>query len=395
MTNKHKTATPIHPDVTKELLSAAVSSSATGIVIADARKKDMPLVFVNPAFEAMTGYSAEEAIGHNCRFLQGDADNQDNLIILRQALKRGESCTVTLQNFRKDGRPFWNELHIAPIENHNGEITHYIGLQTDVTDRIEGERAKDRLQHHLHEKNTELEEVNELKNQLLGMAAHDIRNPLMTVIWNCEALLNPRYDISGEKRHAMTNRIKDTAKYMLQMVNDLLDVSKIESGKLQLELDECNLASLIGNYGSVYKERAASKDIQLELKFHCPHDPWAQVDKARILQVMDNLTSNAIKFSDSNTRIDIVVTSDANDVKISVQDQGLGIPKQEQEKLFQPFSRTTVKATAGEQSTGLGLAICRKIIEAHGGEINVESESGKGSIFSFRLSKLDLDNSSQ
>jgi signal transduction histidine kinase len=113
--------------------------------------------------------------------------------------------------------------------------------------------------------------------------------------------------------------------------------------------------------------------------------PQAEVDKDRILQVLDNLVSNAIKFSDSGTRVDVVVESTDESVVVSVRDRGQGIPEAEQERLFRPFSRTSVKATAGEESTGLGLAICRKIVEAHGGRISVQSEPGKGSVFAFSL----------
>jgi len=373
--------------VTRNLLAAAISSSTNGIVIADARKKDTPLIFVNPAFERITGYAAEEAIGRNCRFLQGPDTRQKGLTALRRALSKGNSCNVILQNFRKNGEPFWNELHIAPIRNASGSLTHFVGVQTDVTRRVEAERAGKRLRCRLRNRNRKLAELNELKNELLGMAAHDIRNPLMTILWSCDAMLRLMLGPMTGKQLTSAQRIRDTADYMLQMVNELLDVSRIESGKLQLDKNVCDIAKLVREQSPIYRQRGASKEITVRTRIRPGAVPLAEIDRSRIIQVLDNLVSNAIKFSEPGKRVDLVVASSGDAVEVSVCDRGQGIPADEQEKLFRPFARTSVKATRGESSTGLGLAICRKIVEAHGGAISVRSEPGKGSVFSFRLPK--------
>ncbi|MGA1623481.1 MAG: response regulator, partial [Synechocystis sp.] len=118
------------------LQERAIAASNNGIVIVDARQPGCPTIFVNPAFEKITGYTAAEVLGHNCRFLQGKDWGQSGLVILRQALKTGTSCTVTLKNYRKDGSLFWNELSISPIYDDQGNLTHYIGIQTDISDRV-------------------------------------------------------------------------------------------------------------------------------------------------------------------------------------------------------------------------------------------------------------------
>lgn len=141
-----------------ELLIAATRSTSDGIVIADARSSDMPVIYVNPAFERITGYRPDEVIGRNCRFLRGSETDSSQLERLRHALKNGEECKITLQNHRKDGTAFWNELHIAPIFD-NGTLTHFVGIQTDVTRRVEAERRSRELLAELEEHNTHLSEL--------------------------------------------------------------------------------------------------------------------------------------------------------------------------------------------------------------------------------------------
>ncbi len=357
-------------------------SASNGIAIADARKKDMPLIFVNPAFERITGYSWREVIGTNCRFLQGKLRAQPGLVTVRRALTSGNNCRVVLKNFRKDGSRFWNELYLTPIRASSGKITHYVAIQTDVTRRIEAERAEVRLRRSLRKKNRELKALNEQKNGLLGMAAHDIQNPLAVIMLCSDMLISQ----SDEKlRVQLAKRMKQNAQFMRELVNDLLDVSKIEAGKLTLKCKSCNLRDLIHERMPMYRQGACFKEITVQSR--CASDlPAVYADVSRITQVIDNLISNAVKFSYAGQKVILKARQEGSAVQVSVMDHGQGIPEAERQKLFLPFSKTSVKGTAGEKSTGLGLAICRKIIEAHpDGRIAVESEVGKGSTFSFWL----------
>ena len=126
---------------TVKLRDQALNASSVGVVIADARLPDMPLIYVNPAFERITGYSTSEVLGYNCRFLQGNKTSQPAVAQLRAAIKAGEHCTVTLLNYRKDGSPFWNELTISPIYDDDNNLTHFVGIQADISDRIRAEQA--------------------------------------------------------------------------------------------------------------------------------------------------------------------------------------------------------------------------------------------------------------
>jgi PAS domain S-box-containing protein len=385
MANQPTTRPPRIPRVTRALLEAAVASASNGIVLADASLPDLPLVFVNPAFERITGYSAREALGENCRFLQGTARRQKRLETLREALAAGTRCNVVLKNFRKDGTMFWNELYVAPLRDAQGRVTHFVGVQNDVTRRVEAERAGSRLRRQLRERNRELERLDAEKNALLGMAAHDIRNPLTTILLNAAILKGDAARPPGpEACHRAVGRIRDSAGFMLELVNELLDVTKIESGSLSLDRKPLDIAALLRERLPPHRQSAAAKRI--EIRSRCEGGlPPAYADRARIAQVLDNLVSNAVKFSHPDTTVRVRAARAGDDIAVSVSDEGQGVPPEEQARLFQPFARTSVRGTAGEPSTGLGLAICRKIVKAHDGRIGVESTAGKGSTFHFTL----------
>ena len=255
-------------------------------------------------------------------------------------------------------------------------------LDTDIT------RAKVstlltiyRQQIELERKNIELQKLNEEKNYFLGMAAHDLRNPLSAALTFSEFLMPDEKDPG---RQDMLRHIHEASNFMLSLINNLLDVSKIESGKLKLDLQPGNIIEMMEENIVVNRLLASKKKI--EILFSPAKDiPLVIFDKQHIQQVLNNLVSNAIKFSQSETQIVVGLKKGESEITISVKDNGQGIPPQEIDKLFKPFQKTSVRSTAGEHSTGLGLAIVRKIIEAHRGRIWVESEVGKGSVFSFTI----------
>lgn len=240
-------------------------------------------------------------------------------------------------------------------------------------------------QQELEQKNAELAVLNEQKNYFLGMAAHDLRNPLGNIQTFSDFILHEGAGNLSPQHVEFLQIIRNSSTFMLNMVNNLLDVSKIESGKLDLHLEATNMVELIKNNINLNKNISDKKNISLSFSF--TEEPvQVNIDKTQIEQVLNNLITNAIKFSNSGTVIEIGLEKNDSGLVLSVKDQGQGIPPSEVEKLFSPFQKTSVKSTAGEKSTGLGLAIVKKIVEAHHGKIWVESEVGKGSIFRFSLS---------
>lgn len=232
----------------------------------------------------------------------------------------------------------------------------------------------------LERKNVQLEQLNKEKNQFLGMAAHDLRNPLAVIQGYSQMLLEKFSKTQEDKPLLMLESIKRSSSFMLALINDLLDVSVIESGIVNLHLSRFNLLSLVEEIIPLANKLAVEKKINLERKGESsPIEIYC--DQNKIEQVLMNLLTNAIKFSNPGSNIEISFSPTETEVLIAVKDQGAGIPDEEKSKLFKPFTKTSVKATGGEASTGLGLAIVKKIIEAHHGKIWVESQVGVGSTF--------------
>jgi signal transduction histidine kinase len=239
------------------------------------------------------------------------------------------------------------------------------------------------LQRSLQKKNRELERLNEQKNQFVGMAAHDLRSPLSSFFSLCELMLSEIGE-GQENWRELLEEMKRSSRSMLGLVNDLLDITKIESGKLDLRFDSVDLNRLIERNVSINRALAERKGISLSLQ--TPEDRvFVEIDPGKTDQVLNNLISNAVKYSDHGDAVTVVVRILEEQFEIAVVDQGQGIPADEIGKLFKPFGRTSVRSTAGEISTGLGLLICRKIVEGHGGRIWVESREGEGSTFRFTM----------
>lgn len=242
------------------------------------------------------------------------------------------------------------------------------------------------LQREMARKNAELLIINEERNRLLGIAAHDLRSPLGVILTYSEFLETEAADVLDPEQRSFVLAIRTTTQFMLRLLDDLLDVSQIEAGQLNLDLQSFDLVALLRHNLALNRVLAGRKQIAIRFKTEFPtHHILA--DASKIEQILNNLIGNAIKFSSPGSPVDVQFNADSDNVSITVGDQGPGIPPADLPKLFKPFSRTSVRPTAGEKSTGLGLAIVRRIVEGHGGRIWVESEVGRGSRFIFSLPK--------
>ena len=238
-------------------------------------------------------------------------------------------------------------------------------------------------QRQLAKNNAELRWLNEQKNQLLGMAAHDLRNPLASILAYSTFILDDEA-LSSEGTH-MVQRIQANVKTMLAMVEDVLDFSAIESGTVRLDLAAFPADDLIRDVVEVHTAIAGRKDIVLATEID-PATPLLYADRRKLAQVLDNLVSNAIKFSHRSSPVSIGAgRGDGGEVWLTVSDRGPGMSPEQTTRLFEPFSRVGVQATGGERSTGLGLSIARRIVDAHRGRIDVSSEPGRGTTFTVVL----------
>ena len=251
----------------------------------------------------------------------------------------------------------------------------------DELTRLNNEMAT--LQRSLQKANHELEKLNILKNQIIGMAAHDLRGPL-GAFESLSGMLLELLPDAGSEVEEILMEMQKSSRSMMTIVTDLLDVVKIETGSFELQLESIDLQQHLDDCIAAFTSGAKAKGISIHKEY--AHSPVSlMADAGKFDQVINNLLSNAVKYSPHGGTIRVRIDPFEESVKISVIDEGEGISEEGKHKLFQPFGRAGSRPTGGETSTGLGLLICRRIVEEHGGRIWVESVQGEGATFSFTL----------
>lgn len=308
----------------------------------------------------------------------------DDGIVIAAATSRGDVRRL-LDSLVEVNNEQLNHLRDA-VRRHAAAQRESAVQQREFGDlmRLNNELAA--TQRELAKRNAELDSLNQQKNRFLGMAAHDLRNPLGVILAYSHILLEEVEPLSEEQRELLGS-IRESSEFMLRMIGDLLDISKIESGTLALDVRSTDLAGLVRRNAVKNQVLANRKKIHLDLDCDDSVDA-VPIDPAQIEQVLNNLITNAVKFSHPDTTVRVRLERGEGQAVLSVADEGQGIPESELHRLFEPFSSTSVKPTDDENSTGLGLMIVKKGVEAHGGRIWVESEVGRGSTF---LVALPLD----
>lgn len=239
----------------------------------------------------------------------------------------------------------------------------------------------------LKHKNIELQKLTDLKNEFLGTTAHDLRNPISVISLISESIMQFGFEnLSKEDINKFMKGIHEECHHMLALINDLLDISKIERGKIELLLKDNNVNELIEKNANTCDILASNKNIKIILELD-ESLGTVLIDSDRVGQVLTNLLSNAIKFTQPGGKIFLRTFSEKDEFSIEVEDTGQGIPKEELKLLFQPFKQTSTRSTAGEMGTGLGLAIVKRIIDLHNGSIIIDSEVNKGTKFTITLPK--------
>lgn len=230
----------------------------------------------------------------------------------------------------------------------------------------------------LARKSAALERVSAEKSRLAAIAAHDLRNPL-TVIASYTDLL--RMDGTFEGDHALyLEEISRSAKFMMELIEEMLDASRLESGHIDLELQKTDLVSVVRHAATINRMRADRKQIEIEFEADVER-VFIRADQVKLRQIINNLVVNAIKFSTARTTVTIRVRGESARAILEVADQGIGIPVEKLDSIFEPFETLGSRGTAGEKSTGLGLAIVRQLADLHGASVEVESEPNRGSLF--------------
>ncbi|MFS1703088.1 ATP-binding protein [Alteromonas sp. AMM-1] len=355
----------------------AMNEATVSIVISDINQPGNPLIYVNTAFEKLTGYSKTEVLGKNCRFLQGSNTAPEHIQQISDAINTGQGVEITLLNYRKDGSEFYNKLTLSPIQQRDGSVSHFIGIQQDVT-------LQEQTSRYLEEAKLRAEESTQLKSRFLASMSHEIRTPINGIYGMLGLLTNGKLDESQQNYVRMA---RQSTKDLLHIINDILDFSKIEAGKLTVERHDFNLMDLLNETIEHYAFEGATKDIPVTLTCSLS-EQWVSGDTVRIRQILSNLLSNAVKFTSQGkvtVQATLVRAEDHFTLKCEVSDTGIGIETSQLDNIFSLFSQEDESTTRQFGGTGLGLAISKQLIQLMGGDIHVTSTKGKGSTFSFSV----------
>jgi len=372
---ERRTAELQHVQETLLLRNRAIAALNSAVIVTDPNQPDNPVVDVNPAFERITGYSQDETIGRNCRFLQGPKTDPAAIAEIHSAIDGQHDCQVVIRNYRKDGTPFWNEVKISPVRDSEGRLTHFVGVLTDVSRRIEVQETLERTASELARSNEELE-------QFAYVASHDLQEPLRMVA-SYTQLLARRYkdklDQSGQDFIAFA---VDGAQRMQGFIRDLLLYSRV--GTHGRPFEQLDSGAILNRAMENLRYAIVEKNAQIVTG----KMPSVYADPVQLTQLFQNLIGNALKFSRTDPlQIEIAALRKDHEWEFIVQDNGIGIEPRDCEQIFVIFQR--LHSRHEYEGTGIGLAICKKIVERHGGRIWVESEMGKGTAFHFTVRDRD------
>jgi PAS domain S-box-containing protein len=399
-------------------LLQAVEQSPVSIFVTDRKGA---IEYVNPSFTRITGYTREEAVGQNPRILKSRFTPRATHEELWRTIREGNIWSGVLCNQKKDGNLVYEEMSVSPIVDAAGEITHFVAVKNDVTERKILEERLERHQSHLEElvaqRTAELSTALEAakladrtKDEFLANITHELRTPLSAVI----GMAGLARGISSEPRQRdYLDKIAIAGKHLNRIINDLLDLSKIAAGHLTFENRVFSLHDMILRGNSVMSHRAAEKGVELVESIDDAVPDLLRGDPLRIEQILLNLIGNAIKFTTTG-RVEVrigmlerksgaarlpssgslpgsagAVSEKRICLDIQVEDSGIGMQPEDLEQMFKPFSQADATMSRRFGGTGLGLAICKRLAEMMDGDISVTSQAGIGSTFRVKL-WLDL-----
>jgi PAS domain S-box-containing protein len=354
------------------------------------------IMLLNEAAERMFGYERGEMLGLNVENLVPAAMRgghaQHRASYASHPNTRPMGTGLELQGQRKDGSLFPVEISLSP--NWIEGSLHVIASVRDITERraVEARIRSLREQYtaeltakneQLEARSHEAEQANRLKTEFLASMSHELRTPLHTIIGFSELLTEQLEGPLNEKQHRFVGHISQDARHLLELINQILDISKIESGRVELKREAFDFDHCVGEVMAGIRHHAAAKNITLESqnKFH----EALFADRLRIKEILYNLLSNAVKFTPENGRVWLESGRDDNFLRVSVCDTGIGIPQQERHSIFEKFYQVGDSSTGIREGTGLGLPITKHLVELHGGTISVDSQPGKGSRFTLNL----------
>ncbi len=363
------------------LLESVAVHARDSILITEAEPVTDPgpkILYVNEAFTRLMGYTAEEVIGKSPRILQGPGTDPEAKRTIRKALRAWKPVVVEVLNYRKDGSELWEELSIVPVADRTGWYTHWVSIQRDITERKRSEAV-------IRKAKEEAEKANHAKSEFLSRMSHELRTPLNAILGFAQLL---EEELISRDSQESVHQILTAGRHLLGLINEVLDISRIESGRLALSMEAVSVAEAVGEALDVTWPLATSRRVTF---CATPCHRYVLADQQRLKQVLLNLVSNAIKYNREDGTVAVTcepVTDPAGGsrLRIAVSDTGRGIPPEQLPRLFQPFERLDAERSAVE-GIGLGLAVSKRLVELMGGVIGVKSTAGVGSTFWFDLAQ--------
>ena len=374
-------------------LSQVVEQSPETIIITDLQGQ---IEYVNNAFTAVSGYSKERAIGDNPSMLRSGETSAATVRSMWAALNAGSPWKGEYINRRQDGSDYTEFSHIAPIRQSDGTITHYVAVQENISEKkrlsIELDDHRHRLEELVKKRTAQLaqardqaERSNEFKSVFLANMSHEIRTPMNGVLGMSELLATTSL---SEEQRGYLKTIQNSGKVMLGVINDILDYTKYREGTLEFDRENVDFSCWVNELMRPYQlQSSASLTFHLEIDDSVPS--FLLFDKLRLQQVLDNLLNNAVKFTETGairltTRL-LRLDHNIAHLRFEISDTGIGMAEDTRARIFGEFVQADVSTSRQYGGTGLGLSICKTLVDLAGGDIGVDSELGKGSIFFVEL----------
>ena len=330
----------------------------------------------NRGAEKIYGYLAKEILGKSVSILELD-NLRGEIRNFSEKIKSGENTQkYETSRLKKDGKIINVSVTLSPILNASGELVAFSAIARDITEKKIAEKL-------LHEKQM-AEIANNTKSEFLANMSHELRTPLNSIIGFSDLLYEQAYGSLNERELKAVGNISKSGKHLLNLINDILDISKIEVGKLELNLKNFELAPKLYTIQNILYPISNKKNIKIEIDIENKLSNIC-ADEDKFVQIMYNLVDNAIKYSYENGFIKIAARKKGDIVEIAVKDTGAGIKLEDQQKLFKPFSQIDSSASRKSQGTGLGLFLVKRIIRLHGGYVWFKSKPGDGSTFAFTI----------
>ncbi|MCF8362309.1 MAG: PAS domain S-box protein [Prolixibacteraceae bacterium] len=360
------------------VLKSAVEQSPASIVITDSNGL---IKYVNPWFTKVTGYTYNEVVGETPRVLQSGNMPKSFYAEMWTTIREGKKWHGEFENRKKNGEIFWESASISGLKNDNGEVTHFVAVKEDITQRkIFNEEVRI--------KNQQLNELNAQKDRLFSIISHDLRGPFNGFLGLTNLMADDADSMTKDEMVDIASGIRKSASNVFELLNNLLDWSRNQQGLIPFRPEKVNVNDMLEDCFEGIEGVARNKNIQLNLS--TGNELVCNGDENMLKTIVRNLVSNAMKFTPRGGIVKVEAEEDDGFVKFSITDNGIGMSEEMLEKLFNIDKKINRTGTENEPSTGLGLIICRDFVKKHGGEIWAESDpdgkSGeKGTTFYFTV----------